>query len=235
MRSNDTSVRKVRYEPDFSMPRARAVSVAQAVPVAPVVPDPYGGASSSTPSSAPSAPSAPSASSMDEAWANHEEGIISAMKSVAQANGGSVTVTAMANLIGGEEGFPDGTGFNMTTFVNTVCRRPDVLVKAGMKFEGGVFSNEAVEGVDFLSKREAVISFIKEHLESHGKSLRKDIIELINEDEDGRFVRAWGNKWGQMGESAMRGFLESLKRDGVLESNGINVGKEGRNQVFFMA
>ena len=50
-----------------------------------------------------------------------------------------------ANNIGAEDGFPDGTGFNMVNFVNTICvnticARPEVLNKTGLDFGNGVFS-----------------------------------------------------------------------------------------------
>lgn len=75
---------------------------------------------------------------MEQAWGDNKDCISVAMRAVVAARGGSADVAGMA-LIGAEDGFPDGTAFNMTTFVNTVCRRQEALAMAGLVFLDGVF------------------------------------------------------------------------------------------------
>ena len=76
-----------------------------------------------------------------------------------------------ANNIGAEDGFPDGTGFNMVNFVNTICARPEVLNKTGLDFGNGVFS----EAWDCKCKCESHVS--------HVSNRRKEVTKRLHGSE----------------------------------------------------
>lgn len=149
--ATNTRIERVEFDNKFqNVPiRQHMVPVAQSIPVASPV-------SSATPVSR-------SASTMEETWINHEDGISTAMKSVVSRNGGSATSSIMANNLGAEESFPDGTGFDMAAFVRTICTRQDVLLKTGLGWSSGLFSANMNGSRKISVVRSGLTSGLKRH------------------------------------------------------------------------
>ena len=76
---------------------------------------------------------------MFETWINHKNNIVNSMIKVVE-NKERVSVRFMAENISKEEDFPDGFGFNMTSFVKEICVLPEALHMSGLEFADGNFS-----------------------------------------------------------------------------------------------